>query len=250
MRFGGFRFGRFFRCFLIRLDPFGVKNAGLIDSFVRVRTEEIALRLQEVRRQPSRPITVEVSERCGKCRNRDAVFNGCCYRNAPVALRLFDGSREITIEQKVVERRIALISLDDSVEKFRANDAAAPPDGGDIAEVEVPFVFRASRTQKLHSLRVRNNFRCVKRVAYCIDESRSITRKLSSSRLWQNLRGGLPFFFSRRNNTRFNGSVNCRNDEDRKSTRLNSSHSQISYAVFCLKKKQKRARSWKGHAHW
>src|SRR3990167_11521264 len=27
--------------------------------------------------------------------------------------------------------------------------------------------------------------------------------------------------------------------EDRKSTRLNSSHSQISYAVFCLKKKDK-----------
>src|SRR2546427_6646358 len=30
---------------------------------------------------------------------------------------------------------------------------------------------------------------------------------------------------------------------DRKSTRLNSSHSQISYAVFCLKKKNKLARS-------
>src|SRR2546430_12292597 len=28
-------------------------------------------------------------------------------------------------------------------------------------------------------------------------------------------------------------------DADRKSTRLNSSHSQISYAVFCLKKKEK-----------
>src|SRR2546430_11406958 len=27
--------------------------------------------------------------------------------------------------------------------------------------------------------------------------------------------------------------------EDRKSTRLNSSHSQISYAVFCLKKKKR-----------
>src|SRR2546430_4631259 len=27
--------------------------------------------------------------------------------------------------------------------------------------------------------------------------------------------------------------------QDRKSTRLNSSHSQISYAVFCLKKKNK-----------
>src|SRR5688572_31869858 len=30
--------------------------------------------------------------------------------------------------------------------------------------------------------------------------------------------------------------------EDRKSTRLNSSHSQISYAVFCLKKKKKNNR--------
>src|SRR5438477_5235267 len=29
-------------------------------------------------------------------------------------------------------------------------------------------------------------------------------------------------------------------DKDRKSTRLNSSHMSISYAVFCLKKKKKR----------
>src|SRR5688572_32093485 len=32
--------------------------------------------------------------------------------------------------------------------------------------------------------------------------------------------------------------------EDRKSTRLNSSHSQISYAVFCLQKKTER-RAWR-----
>src|SRR2546428_2207254 len=30
----------------------------------------------------------------------------------------------------------------------------------------------------------------------------------------------------------------CRPTSDRKSTRLNSSHDQISYAVFCLKKKK------------
>src|SRR2546427_5927116 len=36
-------------------------------------------------------------------------------------------------------------------------------------------------------------------------------------------------------------SCGCRaGDADRKSTRLNSSHSQISYAVFCLKKKKKK----------
>src|SRR5688572_30871967 len=32
----------------------------------------------------------------------------------------------------------------------------------------------------------------------------------------------------------------CLRGQDRKSTRLNSSHSQISYAVFCLKKKKER----------
>src|SRR5260221_3433017 len=30
----------------------------------------------------------------------------------------------------------------------------------------------------------------------------------------------------------------CRDESDRKSTRLNSSHTVISYAVFCLKKKK------------
>src|SRR2546430_4108382 len=33
-----------------------------------------------------------------------------------------------------------------------------------------------------------------------------------------------------------------RDERDRKSTRLNSSHSQISYAVFCLKKKKSKSR--------
>src|SRR5256886_12886419 len=47
---------------------------------------------------------------------------------------------------------------------------------------------------------------------------------------------------------RFNGDRECspgilakKRSRDRKSTRLNSSHSQISYAVFCLKKKNKRS---------
>src|SRR2546430_9212225 len=35
--------------------------------------------------------------------------------------------------------------------------------------------------------------------------------------------------------------------EDRKSTRLNSSHSQISYAVFCLKKKKKKTNQTQNH---
>src|SRR2546427_9187720 len=36
---------------------------------------------------------------------------------------------------------------------------------------------------------------------------------------------------------------------DRKSTRLNSSHSQISYAVFCLKKKKKKIITYSEYSH-
>src|SRR2546430_12331118 len=48
----------------------------------------------------------------------------------------------------------------------------------------------------------------------------------------------------------------CGARTDRKSTRLNSSHSQISYAVFCLKKKKKNSSvftsdedSYSGHSY-
>src|SRR2546429_6157662 len=42
-------------------------------------------------------------------------------------------------------------------------------------------------------------------------------------------------------------------DRDRKSTRLNSSHGYISYAVFCLKKKKqhpKHAPTWRPRHHY
>src|SRR2546427_1232273 len=41
----------------------------------------------------------------------------------------------------------------------------------------------------------------------------------------------------------------CSTCPDRKSTRLNSSHSQISYAVFCLKKKKRNITVIALHAH-
>src|SRR2546421_4256235 len=43
------------------------------------------------------------------------------------------------------------------------------------------------------------------------------------------------------------GGAQAAGGRDRKSTRLNSSHDQISYAVFCLKKKKKKRRKQKAH---
>src|SRR5438874_8851040 len=39
--------------------------------------------------------------------------------------------------------------------------------------------------------------------------------------------------------SRLPNQISCESNRDRKSTRLNSSHVEISYAVFCLKKKTK-----------
>src|SRR3989449_7792782 len=44
------------------------------------------------------------------------------------------------------------------------------------------------------------------------------------------------------------GDPRC-NAADRKSTRLNSSHGYISYAVFCLKKKKKKCREANNETH-
>ena len=44
-RGGFFRLSRFLSRLVIGLHPFGVKNAGLVDAFVSVSAEEVALRL-------------------------------------------------------------------------------------------------------------------------------------------------------------------------------------------------------------
>src|SRR2546427_9589170 len=53
----------------------------------------------------------------------------------------------------------------------------------------------------------------------------------------------------RRAERRARGRADARPRADRKSTRLNSSHSQISYAVFCLQKKRKRTPPKSTHNH-
>src|SRR2546430_10640180 len=61
----------------------------------------------------------------------------------------------------------------------------------------------------------------------------------SKSAVWHRLFAGTQCFQNQPECEEFRSPVRLR--LDRKSTRLNSSHSQISYAVFCLKKKTKPA---------
>src|SRR5690349_22796352 len=57
------------------------------------------------------------------------------------------------------------------------------------------------------------------------------------------LEPGLPLRFQCVTDPRLMAAVR-EHGKDRKSTRLNSSHVEISYAVFCLKKKKKRRRTY------
>src|SRR2546427_7950611 len=59
----------------------------------------------------------------------------------------------------------------------------------------------------------------------------------------RNLIGALRFLDRQRDMPPAQRQVLAQQFLDRKSTRLNSSHSQISYAVFCLKKKNTRLSS-------
>src|SRR5476651_2762141 len=54
------------------------------------------------------------------------------------------------------------------------------------------------------------------------------------------LHDALPISISRHQSRRCRHPAPAPENRDRKSTRLNSSHANISYAVFCLKKKQKK----------
>src|SRR5215472_500056 len=190
MRFVCFRCSRFFSWLFLSLEPFGVEHVRLIDALVRVRTEEIALRLQQIRWKASRAITVVIRQRSRKRGDRNAKFDSCGNDEAPFRLRSFDGSREILVEEKILQRRVTPIGLNDSIEKFSANDTAAPPDRRDVTQVQVPFVSRASGSEELHSLGVRNDLGRIESVTHGVDKTIAIAFERSSSRGRQNFRCG------------------------------------------------------------
>src|SRR5688572_31088253 len=70
---------------------------------------------------------------------------------------------------------------------------------------------------------------------------RSNTRFHPQAMVWYSHRATriAPKVAASLNGTEFGSILTVAHGLDRKSTRLNSSHSQISYAVFCLKKKKR-----------
>src|ERR1035438_4934554 len=68
-----------------RAGPVGVEElaARLVDALVGVRAEVVALRLQQVRRQPRAAIAVEEGQRCHERRHRDCRFRRLGHHAPP-----------------------------------------------------------------------------------------------------------------------------------------------------------------------
>src|SRR5207248_8613261 len=69
-----FRFGDFLGWLIT--DPIGVENSRLVDALIGMRAEEVALRLQQIRRQTRGTIAVEVGQGSAEGRRGHAVING------------------------------------------------------------------------------------------------------------------------------------------------------------------------------
>src|SRR3712207_8896359 len=63
---------------------------------------------------------------------------------------------------------------------------------------------------------------------FAMDSTVITNMQIHESNIWQSAMGGIGL----------QTKINPKAEVDRKSTRLNSSHANISYAVFCLKKKK------------
>src|ERR1700730_5211971 len=175
-----------------------MKYAGLVNPFVSMRAKEIALCLQQIGRQSCGTVTVEVGEGGAESRNGNAMLDGGGNGDAPIILRFCDDVGEIGIEEEVVQRGVALIRIHDAVQEFRANDATAAPDRGDVSEVEVPVVLLTRSSEQFHSLCVRNDLGGVERVAHGINEFFAIDLEFLRLRVLKNFRSGPAVFFAGR----------------------------------------------------
>ena len=149
-----------------------MEDAVAIDAAIRVRAEEVALRLRQVRRQPRAAIGIVVGERGAEARHRNAEADGGLHDEAPAALDVGPADRrpERVVEQQVDEVRVALERLADVAEQRGADDAAGAPDLGDLARIDVVVVLGRRHPQERHALRVRRDLAGVERVARRVDE--------------------------------------------------------------------------------
>ncbi|MNU73105.1 hypothetical protein D3C71_625820 [compost metagenome] len=176
-----------------------------------MRPEEIALRLQQVRAQARRAVAVVVGQRGAEGRHRDAVAHRQRHHLAPVLLRAVQQVLKERVEHQVAQRRVAAEGVGDAVQKARADDAAAAPDRGDAAQVELPAFLLAHGLDQVEALRVADDLRGVERVVH-LGHQRLFLQRQFDLRPLQQLAGRHALLLLRRQHARLDGGVDGADD--------------------------------------
>src|SRR5665213_867693 len=173
--------------------------ARLVDPLIRMRAKEVALRLQQVRRQPRRPIAVIERQRGRKRRRRHAQLDCMDQRLPPARLVLVQRTRKEVVHQQVLQLRVLVERLLDVAEECRADDAAATPHQGHAAHIQVPTLYLLGRTQQHVALRIADHLRAVQRPPHFFNELRLVLGRnlLSVLRPRQRLRRRYALVFQR-----------------------------------------------------
>jgi hypothetical protein len=123
---------------------------GAIDTIESMCAEEVALRLDDVRRAAAAAVAIEIAERGRQRRDRQTAEGG--RRNDPAkrTVALLDHFCESRRDDQVGNVRILGEGGGDLVEELRADDAAGAPDPGDGRHRQAPvkLLDAADRTAK------------------------------------------------------------------------------------------------------
>ncbi len=141
--------------------------------------EVVTLRLQQVGRQPVAAVAVVIRQGRTERRHRQPHLDRRGDHPSPAWLRLFDRGFEEVVQQQVLELRVLVERALDVLQEPAADDAAATPQEGDVAVVELPAEFLRGGVELHVALRVAAEFGGVERLADVFDELLPVAGKLA-----------------------------------------------------------------------
>ena len=145
-------------------------GAGFVYTLVGVGAEVVALALDEGGGKPVDAETVVVGQ--GGCEYGDGLadLGGKGDDATPGVDETCEFGFEIGVKEEGWQFGVGVVGFDDAVEEFRADDAAATPDGGEVAGVNIPVVVGGAGGNFVESLGVCHKFGGVEGAADVFDE--------------------------------------------------------------------------------
>lgn len=169
-----------------------MENALGIDALVSVRSEIIALGLNEIRRHPRAAISIQITERTHQTGHWNSELARRANEAAQVFLMIHNLVRDVWVEEQIGKIAPGLERGADVFQQGCANNATAPPDASNRFEVQMILVLDRSCGQQSHSLCISNDHPRIERTSQFTNKLETITFTMSE-RPVKNAGGFLTF---------------------------------------------------------